>query len=35
MAYSFQDENRKLRSYWKDIGTIDSYFDASMDLISV
>lgn len=35
MAYKFHDENRKNKSYWKDIGTIDSYFDASMDLISV
>jgi glucose-1-phosphate adenylyltransferase len=34
-AYSFQDENKKQQAYWKDIGTIESYFDASMDLISV
>jgi glucose-1-phosphate adenylyltransferase len=35
LAYKFQDENRKQKPYWKDIGTIDSYFDASMDLISI
>jgi glucose-1-phosphate adenylyltransferase len=35
VAYKFQDENRKEKNYWMDIGTIDSYFDASMDLISV
>jgi len=35
LAYKFQDENKKQKPYWKDIGTIDSYFDASMDLISV
>ncbi len=35
MAYKFFDENRKTKPYWKDIGTIDSYFAASMDLISV
>lgn len=35
LAYSFQDENRKEKPYWKDIGTIDSYFEASMDLISI
>jgi glucose-1-phosphate adenylyltransferase len=34
-AYPFVDENKKSKSYWKDIGTIDSYYDASMDLISV
>jgi glucose-1-phosphate adenylyltransferase len=35
IAYSFQDENRKEKIYWKDIGTLDSYFEASMDLISI
>ncbi len=35
IAYRFQDENKKNKPYWKDIGTIDSYYDASMDLISV
>jgi len=34
-AYGFVDENKKSQPYWKDIGTIDSYFEASMDLISV
>ncbi len=34
-AYKFLDENRKTKTYWKDIGTIESYFDASMDLIAV
>ena len=32
-AYPFVDENRKEVSYWRDIGTIDSYYDASMDLV--
>ena len=35
VAYKFFDENRKSKPYWKDIGTIDSYFASSMDLISV
>lgn len=35
MAYKFYDENKKQKPYWKDIGTIDSYYEASMDLISV
>ncbi len=34
-AYKFYDENKKQKPYWRDIGTIDSYFEASMDLISV
>lgn len=34
-AYAFEDENRKERSYWRDIGTLDSYFEASMDLVNV
>ena len=34
-AYKFEDENKKTKPYWKDIGTIDSYYEASMDLISV
>jgi glucose-1-phosphate adenylyltransferase len=34
-AYSFVDENRKSALYWRDIGTLDSYFDASMDLVAV
>lgn len=35
MAYKFLDENKKSKPYWKDIGTIDSYYESSMDLISV
>ena len=34
-AYKFKDENKKENPFWRDIGTIDSYFDASMDLIRV
>jgi len=35
LAYKFEDENKKVKPYWKDIGTIESYFEASMDLISI
>ncbi len=35
IAYKFEDENKKTKPYWKDIGTIDSYYAASMDLISI
>ena len=34
-AYSFQDENKKTAKYWRDIGTLDAYFEASMDLVEV
>jgi glucose-1-phosphate adenylyltransferase len=34
-AYRFMDENGKAAKYWRDIGTIDAYFDASMDLCQV
>jgi glucose-1-phosphate adenylyltransferase len=34
-AFPFQDENRKEAAYWRDVGTIDAYFEANMDLISV
>ncbi len=34
-AYPFLDENRKHDAYWRDVGTLDAFFDANMDLISV
>jgi glucose-1-phosphate adenylyltransferase len=34
-AYPFRDENRKQAAYWRDVGTLDAYFQTSMDLISV
>lgn len=34
-SYPFVDENRKSEPYWVDVGTIDSYYAASMDLINV
>lgn len=34
-SYTFVDENKKREPYWVDVGTIDSYYAASMDLISV
>ncbi len=34
-AYPFRDENRKQDAYWRDVGTIDAYFAANMDLVSV
>jgi len=34
-AYPFVDENRKSTRYWRDIGTLDAYYEASMDLVAV
>ncbi len=34
-AYRFYDENKKASKYWRDIGTIDAYFEANMDLCHV
>jgi glucose-1-phosphate adenylyltransferase len=34
-SYRFIDENQKENPYWVDVGTIDSYYAASMDLITV
>ena len=34
-AYNFKDENKKKANYWRDVGTIDAYWDANMDLVSV
>ncbi len=33
-AYNFVDENRK-ELYWRDVGTLDAYYDANMDVASV
>ncbi len=34
-AYRFEDENKKEKTYWRDVGTIDSYWEANMDLVEV
>ncbi len=34
-AYNFEDENKKEAKYWRDVGTIDAYWEANMDLVSV
>jgi glucose-1-phosphate adenylyltransferase len=35
VAYNFKDENKKEAKYWRDVGTIDAYWEANMDLVSV
>ena len=34
-AYTFDDKNTGDRRYWRDVGTLDSYYEANMDLIHV
>lgn len=34
-AYNFRDENKKEAKYWRDVGTLDSYWEANMDLVAV
>jgi glucose-1-phosphate adenylyltransferase len=34
-AYPFRDENRKKAAYWRDVGTLDAYYQTTMDLIQV
>jgi len=34
-AYLFWDENKKESKYWRDVGTLDAYYEASMDLVQV
>ena len=35
MAYDFQDLNKKTVRYWRDVGTLDAYYEANMDLVAV
>ena len=34
-AYNFIDESKMEARYWRDVGTIDAYFEANMDLTTV
>ena len=34
-VYRFYDENKKSSKYWRDIGTLDAFYDANMDLCGV
>jgi glucose-1-phosphate adenylyltransferase len=34
-AYPFQDVKTRAQSYWRDVGTIDAYFDANLELVHV
>jgi glucose-1-phosphate adenylyltransferase len=34
-AFKFHDANKKAVKYWRDIGTLDAYWEANMDLVAV
>ena len=34
-VFPFRDENRKREAYWRDVGTVDAYYEANMDLVEV
>jgi glucose-1-phosphate adenylyltransferase len=34
-SFSFIDENRKESLYWRDVGTLEAYYEANMDLVAV
>jgi glucose-1-phosphate adenylyltransferase len=34
-AYAFEDVETKAQRYWRDVGTVDAYYDANMELIYV
>jgi glucose-1-phosphate adenylyltransferase len=35
VAYDFVDENKKDMIYWRDVGTLEAYYEANMDLVAV
>lgn len=34
-GFNFRDVNKGTAKYWRDIGTLDAYYEANMDLVSV
>lgn len=34
-AYPFQDVRTRAQQYWRDVGTVDAYYEANMELIEV
>jgi glucose-1-phosphate adenylyltransferase len=34
-AFRFRDKNRKAVPYWRDVGTLDAYYQANMDLVEI
>jgi glucose-1-phosphate adenylyltransferase len=34
-AYAFQDTKTRVQHYWRDVGTVDAFYEANMELVSV
>jgi len=34
-AFRFRDKNRKAVPYWRDVGTLDAYYQTNMDLVDI
>jgi glucose-1-phosphate adenylyltransferase len=34
-SFNFIDENKKEAQYWRDVGTLEAYYEANMDIVSV
>jgi len=34
-CHTFNDENSGVQSYWKDVGSLDEYYQANIDLVSI
>ena len=34
-SFNFVDENKKEALYWRDVGTLEAYYDANIDLVAV
>ncbi|MHB1699219.1 MAG: glucose-1-phosphate adenylyltransferase [Acidobacteriaceae bacterium] len=35
LAFNFVDENKQRALYWRDVGTLDAYYEANMDVASI
>lgn len=35
LAYPFRDRNTGQTNYWRDVGTLDAYYEANMDLVTI
>ncbi len=35
LSFNFIDENKKEALYWRDVGTLDAFYEANMDLVNV
>jgi glucose-1-phosphate adenylyltransferase len=35
VAYPFQDVKTRAQQYWRDVGTVDAYYEANMELVQV